>query len=87
MAERLGLSLDLYQPFRDFEGVTEVVPAGNLRRAEAKPEIDRLVLEQNPSVIGSGIPLFRGPFQPQPFRPIDETLLESGLRILTYDRA
>ncbi|KQR17231.1 dihydrofolate reductase family protein [Cellulomonas sp. Leaf334] len=51
------------------------------------PEIDRLVLKQNRSVIGSGIPLFAGPFQPHLFRPVDETLLESGLRVLTYDRA
>lgn len=51
------------------------------------PEIDRLVLKQNPSVIGSGVPLFRGPFQPHLFRPVDERLLESGVRVLTYDRA
>lgn len=35
-AERLGLTLDLYQPFRDFEGVTEELLADNLRRAEAR---------------------------------------------------
>ncbi|MFB0834273.1 dihydrofolate reductase family protein [Arthrobacter halodurans] len=51
------------------------------------PEIDRLVLKQNRSVIGTGIPLFDGPFQPHMFRPVDETLLDSGLRVLTYDRA
>lgn len=51
------------------------------------PEIDRLVLKQNRSVIGSGIPLFDGPFDSHLFRPVDETLLESGLRIVTYDRA
>jgi 4-hydroxyphenylpyruvate dioxygenase len=36
LAARLGLSLDLYQPFRDFEGVEEEVLADNLRRAELK---------------------------------------------------
>ena len=36
LADRLGLTLDLYQPFRDAEGVTEDVFAANLRRAEAK---------------------------------------------------
>lgn len=50
------------------------------------PEIDRLVLKQNRSIIGSGIRLFNGPFQPHMFHPVDETLLDSGLRILTYDR-
>lgn len=35
-ADRLGLTLDLYQPFRDFEGVSEEQLADNLRRAEAR---------------------------------------------------
>jgi 4-hydroxyphenylpyruvate dioxygenase len=35
-AADLGLTLDLYQPFRDFDGVTEDLLAANLRRAEAK---------------------------------------------------
>ncbi|MET1035449.1 MAG: TIM barrel protein [Arthrobacter sp.] len=36
LADRLGLTLDLYQPFRDFEGVDEALLPENLRRAEAK---------------------------------------------------
>lgn len=36
LAHRLGLTLDLYQPFRDFEGVRDDELADNLRRAEAK---------------------------------------------------
>ncbi|MCK0118597.1 dihydrofolate reductase [Isoptericola sp. S6320L] len=51
------------------------------------PEIDRLVIKQNRSVIGSGVPLFDGPFQSHLFRPVDETLLASGVRVVTYDRA
>jgi len=35
LAQRLGLSLDLYQPLRDLEGVDESTFADNLRRAEA----------------------------------------------------
>ncbi|UYQ78707.1 dihydrofolate reductase family protein [Glutamicibacter sp. JL.03c] len=50
------------------------------------PEIDRLVLKQNPSIIGSGIPLFDGPFHSQMFRPVDQAMLDSGIRVLTYDR-
>ena len=34
LADRLGLTLDLYQPFRDFEGVDESLLEDNLRRAE-----------------------------------------------------
>ncbi len=36
LAAELGLSLDLYQPFRDFEGVEDELFAANLARAEAK---------------------------------------------------
>ena len=36
LAGELGLSIDLYQPFRDFEGVDGATLAANLRRAEAK---------------------------------------------------
>ena len=36
LAADLGLSLDLYQPFRDFDSVSEDLLAANLRRADAK---------------------------------------------------
>lgn len=49
-------------------------------------DIDRLVLKQNPSVIGSGVPLFDGPFATTLFQPVGELLLDGGVRILTYDR-
>ncbi len=39
LADRLGLSIDLYQPFRDAEGVTEAAFADVLRRARAKFEL------------------------------------------------
>ncbi|WP_042403110.1 sugar phosphate isomerase/epimerase and 4-hydroxyphenylpyruvate domain-containing protein [Streptacidiphilus carbonis] len=38
-AADLGLSIDLYQPFRDFEGEEDEQLARNLRRAEAKFEV------------------------------------------------
>ncbi|GAA3756583.1 bifunctional sugar phosphate isomerase/epimerase/4-hydroxyphenylpyruvate dioxygenase family protein [Salinactinospora qingdaonensis] len=36
LADDLGLGIDLYQPFRDFEGVDDDLLEANLRRAEAK---------------------------------------------------
>jgi 4-hydroxyphenylpyruvate dioxygenase len=38
-AEDLGLSVDLYQPFRDFESVAPATFERNLRRAEAKFDV------------------------------------------------
>lgn len=50
------------------------------------PEIDRLILKLNPTVIGAGIPLFDGPYNFHRFQPVAQTVLDSGIRILTYDR-
>ncbi|HRO30610.1 MULTISPECIES: sugar phosphate isomerase/epimerase and 4-hydroxyphenylpyruvate domain-containing protein [Micrococcaceae] len=41
LAAELGLTLDLYQPFRDLEGVEAEVFAANLRRLEAKFQLMR----------------------------------------------
>lgn len=38
-AAALGLSIDLYQPLRDFDGVSDAQLARNLRRAEAKFDV------------------------------------------------
>lgn len=51
------------------------------------PEIDRMVIKQNPVVIGSGIPMFDGPFAPTMFAAVDAVLLDSGVRVVTLDRA
>jgi dihydrofolate reductase len=49
-------------------------------------EIDRLILKQHASVIGSGVPMFDGPFQVHLFRPTDLRELDSGVRILSFER-
>lgn len=50
------------------------------------PEVDRLVIKQNPAAIGSGVPMFDGPFEPTMFTPVDALLLDSGVRVVTLDR-
>ncbi|MEU1970841.1 TIM barrel protein [Microbacterium sp. NPDC019599] len=71
-ADELGLSLDLYQPFRDFEGVGPEVLDMNLRRAEAKFSlmnrlgIETMLLCSNVATARSG----------------DEQLAASQLRLL-----
>ena len=50
------------------------------------PEIDRLVIKLNPVVIGSGTPMFDGPFRPTGFAISGSVPLESGVQVLTFDR-
>jgi dihydrofolate reductase len=50
------------------------------------PEIDRLILKQHASVIGSGVPMFDGPFEAHLFHPTGLRELDSGVRILSFER-
>jgi dihydrofolate reductase len=63
-----------------------LVGGGTLAHA-LLPEIDRLILKQNPSVIGEGVPLFNGPFAPHLFTPVATVELPGGVRVVTLDRA
>ena len=62
-----------------------LVGGGTLAHA-LLPEIDRLVLKVNPSVIGDGKRLFEGPFAPARFEPVAQVDLAGGVRVLTLDR-
>ena len=62
-----------------------LVGGGTLAHA-LLPEIDRLVLKVNPSVIGSGIPLFAGDLTHARFEQVDQVDLAGGVRVLTLDR-
>ena len=50
------------------------------------PEIDRLVIKLNPSVVGSGVPLFDGGFTPTLFETVDVTSLAGGVQVITCER-
>lgn len=62
-----------------------LVGGGTLAHA-LLPEIDRLVLKVNPSVIGDGVRLFSGPFTHARFEHVDQVDLPSGVRVVTLDR-
>lgn len=62
-----------------------LVGGGTLAHA-LLPEVDRLVLKVNPSVIGDGKRLFEGPFAHARFEPVDVVDLSGGLRVVTLDR-
>lgn len=62
-----------------------LVGGGTLAHA-LLPEIDRLVLKVNPSVIGDGVRLFAGPFTHARFEHVDQMDLPGGVRVVTLDR-
>jgi dihydrofolate reductase len=62
-----------------------LVGGGTLAHA-LLPEIDRLVLKVNPSVIGDGVRLFAGPFTHARFEHVEQVDLPGGVRVVTLDR-
>jgi len=81
-----GQALERVRELKSEQGKDLWLVGGGTLAHSLLPEIDRLVLKQHTSIIGSGIPLFNGPFQIQSFRLSGETALDSGVRVLTYDR-
>jgi dihydrofolate reductase len=47
-------------------------------------EIDELVIKRNPIVVGSGVPLFDGPFNPVGFELVSSRRFDTGVVIATY---
>ena len=50
IAEDLGLSIDMFQPFRDFDGVTPAQLLRNLDRAERKFDVMDDARSANPTI-------------------------------------
>jgi len=51
-----------------------------------RPEIDELIVKLHPVVVGSGIPLFGGAFDPQRFELVESHIYASSVAFLTYVR-
>jgi dihydrofolate reductase len=62
-----------------------LVGGGTLAHA-LLPEIDRLVLKVNPTVMGDGRRLFEGPVTQASFTPAEQVDLPGGVRVVTLDR-
>lgn len=80
-------ALDRVRTLKREEGKDIWLVGGGKLAHSLLPAIDRLVIKQNPAVIGSGVPMFDGPFEPTMFTAVDTVLLDSGVRVLTLDRA
>jgi dihydrofolate reductase len=75
------------QDLKQADGKDIWLCGGGKLAAALRPEIDELVVKLNPVAIGSGVPLFDGPFQPFQFRLAASHALPSGVLFLTYRRA
>ncbi|MDT0467362.1 dihydrofolate reductase family protein [Streptomyces gibsoniae] len=68
------------------EGMDIWLAGGGKLAAALLAEIDELIIKRNPVVIGSGIPLFDGPFAPTGFQPTARRDFDSGVSIVTCTR-
>lgn len=82
-----GDGLDRVRDLKAEEGKDIWLVGGGRLAHSLLPEIDRIVVKQNPTVIGSGIAMFDGPFAPTAFTTTDAVRLDAGVHVVTLDRA
>jgi len=68
------------------EGLDIWLCGGASLAGQLRSEIDELVVKRYPVVIGAGIPMFAGPFDPARFAVTDTRPFESGAAVMTYTR-
>lgn len=78
--------LERVRELKDEDGKDIWLVGGGTLAHALLPEIDRLVLKVNPSVIGSGIPLFAGEYTHARFTQVGQVDLAGGVRVVTLDR-
>ncbi|MFF8293224.1 dihydrofolate reductase family protein [Streptomyces sp. NPDC016309] len=77
----------LVRELKQQDGMDIWLCGGGKLAAVLRDEIDELIIKRHPIVLGSGIPLFDGPFTPTRFVPAGTRAFDSGLTIthLTKD--
>ncbi len=76
----------LVRELKQQDGLGIWLAGGGKLAAALRTEIDELIIKHNPVVVGSGIPLFDGPFAPTGFLPVARRDFDSGVSIVTYTR-
>lgn len=77
----------LVRGLKEREGLDIWLAGGGRLAAALVDEIDTLVIKRHPLVIGSGIPLFDGPFSLAAFTPSGTHAFDTGLVVTLYTRA
>ncbi|MGK5732654.1 dihydrofolate reductase family protein [Streptomyces sp. URMC 124] len=76
----------LVRELKQQDGMDIWLCGGGKLAAALRDEIDELIIKRNPLVIGSGVPLFDGPFAPMDFAPVATRSFDSGLTISTFSK-
>ncbi|MEV3988436.1 dihydrofolate reductase family protein [Streptomyces sp. NPDC049837] len=78
--------VSLVRELKKQDGMDIWLCGGGKLAAALRDEIDELIIKRHPIVLGSGIPLFDGPFTPTNFVPGTTRTFGSGLTITTFSK-
>ncbi|MFJ8647751.1 dihydrofolate reductase family protein [Streptomyces sp. NPDC093546] len=76
----------LVRELKQQDGMDIWLCGGGKLAAALRDEIDELIIKRHPLVLGSGIPLFDGPFTPTRFVPAGTRAFDSGLTITHFTK-
>ncbi|WP_455353343.1 dihydrofolate reductase family protein [Streptomyces sp. SYSU K217416] len=76
-----GDPVALVRELKKQDGMGIWLCGGGKLAAALRDEIDELIIKRHPTVIGSGVPLFDGPFTLTNFTPAATRTFDSGLTI------
>ncbi|MEU6857777.1 dihydrofolate reductase family protein [Glycomyces sp. NPDC046736] len=51
------------------------------------PEIDEIVIKRHPVIVGKGVPMFDGAFDPTPYALVENLTFDSGESVQTYRKS
>ncbi|MFG3408716.1 dihydrofolate reductase family protein [Streptomyces sp. NPDC048142] len=74
----------LVRTLKEQDGMDIWLCGGGKLAATLRDEIDELIIKRHPMVIGTGIPLFDGPFTPANFLPVSTRCFDSGFTITRF---
>ncbi|MFE9139090.1 dihydrofolate reductase family protein [Streptomyces sp. NPDC007355] len=78
--------VSLVRELKEQHGLDIWLCGGGKLAAVLRDEIDELILKRHPIVIGSGIPLFDGPFSPSTFAPVRSRSFDSGFTLTHFTK-
>ena len=81
-----GDAIEVVRRLKQEPGLGIWLCGGGHLASQLLSEIDELVIKRNPLVIGSGVPLFDGAFDPTGFEPVSTRTFDGGVVMSSYRR-